>query len=220
MKRTTTALLLSLMVHLAGLMTFYVWTDEKQTPKSERISLRMSALQVHQGEPKDSAPQEIVKNVMQEPIFTSSPDTKPLPKKREKIASKTPTPSLVKEVRELSESNATSFAEERPEKTSTVETSEMEPVKQTYVALYGNVIRQMIEKNKEYPEIARKRALSDNVDVSFTLTTQGEIEELKASSKYKILSNSAIETIHKAKVFFPRPTENVTIKIPIIYVIK
>ena len=219
MKRTTTALLLSLTVHLAGLMTIYIWMDEKQTPKSERVSLRMTAVNVHQDEPKDRAPQEVIKNVKQEP---SKPlkETKPLPKKRDKIASTTPTPSLVQDVREVPETNATSFAEEKPQKASTVEISEMEPEKQTYVALYGDVIRQMIEKNKEYPEIARKRSLSDNVEVSFTLTTQGEIEELRASSKYKILSNSAIETIHKAKVFFPRPTENVTIKIPIIYVIK
>lgn len=220
MKRTTAAFLFSLTLHLGGLIALGVWMNETPTPKSERASFRMSAFSVHREEQKQIVPEE-EKTTIPEPLFTPPQDTKALPKKRDKIVSKTPMPSSAHEVRDVLESNTTALLEDIPVQTTTHETSEeKKPVEPTYVELYGDAIRQMIEKNKAYPEIARKRALSDSVEVSFTLTAHGEIEELRASSKYKILSNSAIETIQKAKASFPRPMENVTIKIPIIYVIK
>lgn len=220
MKRTFLALLISLLLHGSVIVAVYGWKEEALTPKSERISLRLSTLGIQTKE--QTTPLEQTPEVaMPAPISRVNNDIKPLPKKREKITSKQrSTVTSMDETNVVLESNTTALAENTPLKSNTLTSFEPEPTKQTYLQLYGHEIRALIEKNKEYPELARKRALSDAVEVSFILTPSGDIEELHAASKYKILSTSAMETIHKAKAFFPKPLEDVTIKIPIIYVIK
>ncbi|WP_041958957.1 TonB family protein [Sulfurospirillum arsenophilum] len=216
MKRTSLALLTSLGLHAFLMVAVYGWMDEKPASKSESISFRMNSVSIYK---KEQNPINEMAN--QESSVTPQNEIKPqkIPsKKREKISSKT-VPS-VDETNIISESNATSLTENVSPKPNTTVSFEPESTKQTYVELYGNEIRALIEKYKEYPELARKRSLGDTVEVSFILTPSGEIEALQAPSKYKILSNSAVETLHKAKVFFPLPSENVTIKIPIIYLIK
>lgn len=216
MKRTSLALLLSLGLHAFLIVAIYGWMEEKPASKREFISLRMSTVSVYK---KEQTP--INEMVIQESTLSHQSEIKPQKasfKKREKISSKT-VPS-VDETNDIFESNTTSFVEATPPNTNTLASFEPEPAKQTYVELYGNEIRALIEKYKEYPQLARKRSLSDTVEVSFVLTQSGEVEAIQATSNSKILSNSAIETIHKAKALFPKPVENVTIKIPIIYVIK
>ena len=121
-----------------------------------------------------------------------------------------------RDVAMVQENNESSFLPQ----TDTRVSLKQESVKQSYLELHGNEIRALIEKHKEYPELARRRSLSDTVEVSFTLTTEGEIEDIGASSRFTILSKSAIETLHRAKPLFPKPTENVTIKIPLVYILK
>lgn len=216
MKRTSLALLISLALHAFLMVAVYGWMDEKPATKSESISLRMSSVSIHKKEPTP-----INEVAIQEPIALPQSETKPQKtpvKKREKISAKAP---FVAATNVISQSNeTTSLIEEHTLQTDTIASSEPEPSKPTYVQLYGNEIRALIEKYKEFPELARKRSLTDTVEVSFILTPSGEVKAIQALSNSKILSNSAIETIHKAKAFFPPPSENVTIKIPIIYLIK
>lgn len=216
MKRTSLSLLVSLGLHAFLMAAVYGWMDEKPASKSKSISLRMSTVSIYKKEQNsinEMANQESSVTPQREMRSQKIPS-----KKREKISSKT-VPS-VDETNIISESNATSLTENVSPKPNTTVSFEPKSTKQTYVELYGNEIRALIEKYKEYPELARKRSLGDTVEISFILTPSGEIEALQAPSKYKILSNSAVETLHKAKAFFPLPSENVTIKIPIIYLIK
>ncbi len=219
MKRTSLALLLSLMVHLGIIVAFLGWEDEASSLKHERISLHMSTRVVSSKETMSSIEQPQNESSTAS-VVRASNEAKPLPHKKEKRTSKTTETPLMSDAKIAQENNETSFLETSPLPTDTRLSSNPESNKQTYLELHGNEIRALIEKNKEYPELARKRSLSDTVHVSFTLTSHGEIEDVAATSHSTILSKSATETLHRAKAFFPKPTENVTIKIPIIYVIK
>lgn len=219
MKRTSLALLLSLMVHLGIIVAFLGWEDEAASLKHERISLHMSTRVVSSKETMSSIEQPQNESSTAS-VVRASNEAKPLPHKKEKRTSKTKETPLMSDVKIVQENNETSFLETSPLLIDTRLSSNPESNKQTYFELHGNEIRALIEKNKEYPELARKRSLSDTVHVSFTLTSHGDIEDVAATSHSTILSKSATETLHRAKAFFPKPTENVTIKIPIIYVIK
>lgn len=219
MKRTSLALLLSLMVHLGIIVAFLGWENEAASLKHERISLHMSTRVVSSKETMSSIEQPQNESSTAS-VVRASNEAKPLPHKKEKRTSKTKETPLMSDVKIVQENNETSFLETSPLLIDTRLSSNPESNKQTYLELHGNEIRALIEKNKEYPELARKRSLSDTVHVSFTLTSHGEIEDVAATSHSTILSKSATETLHRAKAFFPKPTENVTIKIPIIYVIK
>lgn len=223
MKRTSLALLLSFIVHIGIVTSLYDW--QKKTPSlhtEQRIALHVSSLVVHSKEQMVEPPIPVQEESkpLQTTLTTPSIEAKPSAPKKEKRIVKTNTAPLVNDAKTILENNETTPLQSPPLNTEQSSLPQIEPAKQSYVQLHGNAIRAFIEKHKQYPEIARKRSLSDTVEVSFILTSTGEIEELHATSNSQILSKSAIETIHKAKAFFPIPTENVTIKIPIIYVIK
>lgn len=217
MKRTSLALLLSLMVHLCVIVAFVVWEDESVSIKSERIVLHISTVGITSKEPVEEVISiESPKKPTTAPIVKASNEVKPLPRKQEKYTPKTQMTSLTSAVSIVQDNNESSFLPQTDTSASLKEQS----VKQSYLELHGNEIRALIEKHKEYPELARRRSLSDTVEVSFTLTSEGEIENIGAVSRFTILSKSAIETLHRAKPLFPKPTENVTIKIPIVYILK
>lgn len=225
MKRTSLALVLSLVLHMSVIAAVYLWMYEKPTSQSERKVIHMRALTLSKEAPKtvQSVPNEIA---MQTPHQVSS-ETKPPqtpPKKKDTTPSKVSKPLSPPPTPVVSEENNVSAALEHHEPTpSPVHTpiasapSSSTPM---YLELHGDEIRQAIEKEKEYPMLARRRSITGIVEMSFTLTPNGAIEGIQASSPSKILSASALETVHKAKVFFPLPKENVTIKIPISYVMK
>lgn len=217
MKRTSLALFLSLMVHLCVIAAFVTWEDKPVS--TERIALHISTVGVTSKAPviKEVMPiEQPQKKPTSEPIVSVSNEAKPLPRKQEKHTPKTQMAPLTQNVAMVQENNESSFLPQ----TDTRVSLKQESVKQSYLELHGNEIRALIEKHKEYPELARRRSLSDTVEVSFTLTTEGEIEDIGAASRFTILSKSAIETLHRAKPLFPKPTENVTIKIPMVYILK
>ena len=219
MKRTSLALLFSLMVHLCVIVAFLIWEDKPVSITSERIALHISTVGVTSKVPvvEEVIPiEQPQKKLTTEPIVRASNEAKPLPRKQEKHTPKTQMAPLTQDVAMVQENNESSFLPQ----TDTRVSLKQESVKQSYLELHGNEIRALIEKHKEYPELARRRSLSDTVEVSFTLTTEGEIEDIGAASRFTILSKSAIETLHRAKPLFPKPTENVTIKIPIVYILK
>ena len=226
MKLTSFALLLSLVLHICVIVIFCTWMAEKPTPKTEQISLHMSTLTLQSVE-QSTLPSVATEPLKQEPAVPHEGKPKPqkIPSKtRDITAVQAPTsqPSLATIKNDLSESNTSLVSNDAPslQPHTTITALEPMPPKPTYLELHGTAIKQAIEKEKAYPELARKRLITGIVEMSFTLTPHGDIEEIKASSNSKILSASAVATVHKAKIRFPLPLENVTIKIPIAYVLK
>ena len=227
MKRTSFALLLSLALHVCVIVIFCTWMAEKTTPKTERISLHMSTLTLQSVEQPRLPSTAATEPLKQESSLSheSKPKPQKVPsKKRDTTPVQAPTsqPSLATIKNDLSESNTSLVSNDAPslQPHTTITALGPMPPKPTYLELHGTAIKQAIEKEKAYPELARKRLITGIVEMSFTLTPRGDIEEIQASSDSKILSASAVETVHKAKIRFPLPLENVTIKVPIAYVLK
>ncbi|WP_340690149.1 energy transducer TonB [Hydrogenobacter thermophilus] len=87
--------------------------------------------------------------------------------------------------------------------------------------LKGNleIISGIIKHNLTYPLLARKLGMEGKVIVSFLLTKDGRIKDIKVeeSSGYKMLDENAINTLKRVENLMPKPPVNVRIKIPIIY---
>lgn len=217
MRRTVFALSLSFALHLILFLFLYDWNvkDEYASTQSKPISLRISTVVAQKEEPKNNLiPSEEV--MTSEPAFHVPREVALLKKVPKKETASKPT-----FVHTTLENNVSSPQLDAPAphasivKVSTIQTDTL-----SYLDAHKNEIIQALQKAKEYPERARKRSIEGVVEVSFTLKPTGEVEGVNAVSKSTILSAAAIECVHKAKAHFPLPFENITIKIPIIYVLK
>jgi len=80
------------------------------------------------------------------------------------------------------------------------------------------LINALIKKNLSYPRIAKKRGLQGKAMVSFTLNMEGEVLDIEALGVLSsILKKSAIKTVKKASNSFPRPSQVLALRIPIVY---
>lgn len=81
------------------------------------------------------------------------------------------------------------------------------------------IISGIIKQNIAYPLLARKLGMEGRVVISFLLTKDGHIKDIKVeeSSGYKILDDNAVSTLRKVEKLIPKPPVDVRIKIPIIY---
>ena len=221
MKRISFAFALSLVLHVGVITAFYVWMLETPTPQHERKVIHMRAFALPKEAPKNEPlPNELAMQTPP-PVQRETKPPRTPPQKKEKSPSKVSKPlSLPMSPVVSQESNASSSLEQHEPTPTTPIVSTPPSSAPMYLELHGDEIRQAIEKEKEYPMLARRRSITGVVEMSFTLTPKGTIEEIQASSPSKILSTSALETLQKAKAFFPLPKENVTIKIPISYIMK
>jgi protein TonB len=79
-------------------------------------------------------------------------------------------------------------------------------------------IIELLRENLYYPRRARKRGIEGEVIVSFKLSTTAEVSDVKViSSKNDILSRGAIRTIEDLSFKFPKPSEELDLKVPIFY---
>lgn len=84
-------------------------------------------------------------------------------------------------------------------------------------SLYQN-IRDIINRNRPYPRMARVKNIQGNVIVEFVLFKNGNIDNIRIiKGTHKILDNNAIKTIKEASREFPKPPNNVKLKIEIQY---
>ncbi|MGB7401421.1 MAG: energy transducer TonB [Arcobacter sp.] len=84
-------------------------------------------------------------------------------------------------------------------------------------------LKELIEKNKIYPNSAKRLNQTGKVYLNFTISKNGDIVNIKImeKSKYKRLNNAAIEIINKIKHFEPIPQElnksSWNITVPVLY---
>jgi len=88
---------------------------------------------------------------------------------------------------------------------------------------YLHTIRQLLEKQKDYPRMARRRNMQGVVIVMFTIAAGGQIESARVSrsSGHDLLDEGARNTIKRVGRFPPFPAElnrqKLTIKIPLAF---
>lgn len=112
------------------------------------------------------------------------------------------TPQVVKKV--IEKVIATSIMEKSPEK--------------KYIDENIDKIIQLLQENLYYPRSARKRGITGEVIVRFTLLEDSSVRDIIiVSSKREILSRAAQRTIEKLSGEFPKPSEMMVLHIPIMY---
>ena len=93
--------------------------------------------------------------------------------------------------------------------------------KEKYLEEHLKVIAQLLRKYLYYPKRARKRRIEGKVHVEFTLLKNGTIEGINVIKGSKdILNRAAVTTIKKLSGKVPKPTESITIEIPIVFRLK
>ncbi len=113
--------------------------------------------------------------------------------------------------------------ETQNEKAGTVEDSYDEESMLSYQERYKREhlerIREAVKHFLRYPLIARRMGWEGTVIVCFILYPDGKIKDLKVekSSGFEILDKYALKAVSKASSSFPRPSEPVTIVLPITY---
>jgi len=90
---------------------------------------------------------------------------------------------------------------------------------ETFLASKISLISQIVQQRISYPYMARRLGLEGKVVVSFLLTKEGEVKEIRIeeSSSHKLLDENAVETIKKCSSLFPVPPTDVKVKLPISY---
>lgn len=80
------------------------------------------------------------------------------------------------------------------------------------------MIKSIIDKNNQYPRMARKRGIEGSVVVEFVLFKNGDISDIKILTKaHKSLNQSAVNAIKRSYKDFPSMDNNVRISITISY---
>jgi protein TonB len=84
---------------------------------------------------------------------------------------------------------------------------EMNPIEPESYRDYFKTIKEVIERNKEYPQIAKSRGLEGTVQMAFTLHKNGSVGDImvKQSSGEKTLDDGAMLSIKKSSPFPPVP---------------
>ncbi len=87
-----------------------------------------------------------------------------------------------------------------------------------YISKNISIIRKLIAENLYYPRKARRRHIQGTVKVRFTLTQKGKIENIQLLSyPADILAKSSITTLKNIENKLPKPKEEITITLPIVY---
>ena len=90
--------------------------------------------------------------------------------------------------------------------------------KKEYINNNLQKISKLLSDNLYYPRRARKRGIVGEVVVSFNILQDGSVNEVNViSSNSKILSKAARETIENLSGKFPKPSQDLSIQIPINY---
>ena len=96
-----------------------------------------------------------------------------------------------------------------------------ENVAKKYIQDNISKIAKLLQENLYYPRRARKKGITGEVIVKFTLELDSSVNNIKIiTSNKEILSRAAIKTIQDLSGEFPSPKEQLTIEVPINYSLK
>ncbi len=97
-------------------------------------------------------------------------------------------------------------------------TQQKKDLSQKYINNHQDEISKLIDDNLYYPRKARKRKITGMVKVKFNLSKNSVVSNIEVlSSHSEILSRAATKTIQNLSKKFPKPSENLTIKVPILF---
>jgi len=185
----------------------------KKISKPKRVVKKIK----HKPKPK-SKPKKVKKVIKQVPVVMpvkKKKIIKPKPEVKEEIQ-KEPEPKSVPQVKEEIVAS-TQIQEKVQEDPHAIQ----EQILKEYLQTNITKIRQLIKDNLYYPRSARRRGKVGEVIVKFRLLKDATVEDIEViSSKSEILSRAAKKTIINISGDFPKPKEELIIKVPIDYQLK
>jgi len=240
--RHAPSFLFSLLVHIIAIFIFYStyqsihYILNKKEQEQEKICICLSTCAAN---PKPIIQQKkIIKAVKKiekkpKPKIKKIVPKKALPKKimppirkviiKKKVKKKIvpePTKSVVinKQISET-QKEITTEQKSKPIQVVPVKTLSTKQVnKEKYINNNLDKISSLLKENLYYPRRARKRGITGEVVVSFKINIQGSVREVKTiSSSSEILSRAALKTIKDLSGKFPKPSEDLTLQLPISY---
>jgi protein TonB len=191
-------------------------------PKSEPI---VESKPIQKETSKQIQPKKIEKIVKKEPkplpkqIVKPTPKPKPIQKEvqiSKKIVKEEIKP-ISKEIKPIAQTQEiqtkTKETKIKPIEKKSVDTKELEQRK----ARFFKELKAKIDSNKEYPNTARRRGMQGVVEVSFSISNNGELNNLDILNGKKIFYNSVVEAIKNS---FPVDVDKEIFVFPLIITLK
>lgn len=204
------ALLFSVAVHLAAAgLVLIVIPDTKSASHTAQVATRKITIELIQSQ---SEPEP---EIAPEPIKKPAPDTqvKPLPvaKTTQRSVQKTK-PEKKKIIKKAIKPNKKSIQRDKSVASSPVKAKQKSvaknPLAESIKVNYFSLLQAHIESRKYYPRSARKQGIEGQVEVSFKLLKNGEVDEIQCNGAHRVLNNAASRAIKKS-LPLPLPPSNV-----------
>ena len=214
MSRTAFALSLSLLIHVS-LFAFLLPSLSFEPTSKETLQVHMKLSDVSLVSEPLSAPNQpevAQEKALQTPMPQALP--KPTVSKPKKIA---PSPITNKEPLPHEEQRASNTPMIQAQASQSIDTNTSETAAKPSDEQYQALVAKALHDAKSYPELARKRLIEGSVELIFTITPEGQLREIQSRSHSAILEQAALQSLHQAQPFFPKPHTNVTLKVPMVY---
>lgn len=223
----------SLLFHgILIVVLFFTWQNTVSLNKidcEEKVCIQLCDVIIKKPLDKPvSKPKSIPKKI-KKPKIKPKPIPKPVVKKIEILKE---IPEVVPEIVEEIALKEEKIVEEIAVEVTEVEVSEEKIVVEDAEARQARItdeylnehlakIRQLLQDNLYYPLRARKRGTGGRVIVKFTISADSIAHSIEVlSSDNDVLSRAAIRTVNNLSGKLPKPSNYVTVKIPIDYNIK
>ena len=211
MIRHSSSFFISLIIHtIVAIVLFYTYKTivSFEDNKSQKVELKLCCI--------------VEKKDLEKPVEKPSKILKPIPIKPKIIKKSVPLKEIVKKEEPVVEDIKTkekvvidNNQEIIQEQTTNEETVTPEA---EYLDEHIKRITELLQENLYYPRSARKRGITGEVIVKFTLHTNASVDNIKTiSSTSDILSRAAVRTIEDLSGEFPKPKKTLVLKVPIKY---
>jgi periplasmic protein TonB len=229
------AFFLSIIFHLF-LVVWFFSIDIVKAKETKQVIMDLNMLQEikkvqtppQKKEIKKPQEKKIEKKVKQEPVKKRPKPIKKIKKKKLIEKKKVVEKKIKKEIEQKPKKIEPRKEQEKPlvknsGKKQQIKKKKPQKDTQKYQKKYMNEnllkIIAAIKKYTTYPFSARKRSIEGETLISFTLDKMGKVYDIKIenSSGYKILDNNSIDIIRSAAKIFPKPKEDIRLRIPLKY---
>jgi protein TonB len=221
MIRHSSSLLVSIIIHIVLFFTL-VFLNNNYVKKKVTICEQKTSIKLNNyvySKKQEIKPKvikkEIKKNtnvVKKKKVLKTNP--KPTTKQKPKVENPKKIIPVISDVTKVIEEEI--IKEVKEEKITSKEN-----VAKKYIQDNISKIAKLLQENLYYPRRARKKGITGEVIVKFTLELDSSVNNIKIiTSNKEILSRAAIKTIQDLSGKFPSPKEQLTIEVPINYSLK
>lgn len=204
-------------IHLSicDVVTVKELTKAKEPPKKENQ--------------KPQKPQETPKKEMQKPKKiekiekTAEIKPAPIPEKKVVLEPEVQEPKIIEKPAVFEEVVVLQEAVQEKNVETQQETPKLKQEKSSkeYLKVNTQKIAKLLQENLYYPRSARKKNITGEIVVKFTLGIDAKVYDIKiVESKSEILSRAAIKTIEDLSGVFPAPEQELILHVPINYDLK